>query len=355
MRKEIRQGRRRARRRLGRRRFKIGTGWLVGAAALAILLAVTAILEGRRREADVEHLVAYAHERRIEPVALIEAAGRSNRIVFLGDVHRASSPKRLAADAIEVLARGPGLDAVVLEVGADQQPYIDAYLASEPENATILFAHPRTLHQAWGVDRAYLEIYRSVWALNQELGPGRRIRVLAADLPGWPPDQRLPPPVAAHRYAARDAHMEELIEREVLAGNPWARILIFMGGYHGLKHGGATLDVAGGAPVEVTWLGARLQRRHPGELFTILPDLPRTPSAEGDAVAYAATRAFDLLRRNMREAATPFALRVDGSFDFLSRPILEADLPGLKLSLDPADYTLKDVIDGYMFLGGRGW
>ncbi|HEX7120640.1 MAG TPA: hypothetical protein VF212_17740 [Longimicrobiales bacterium] len=355
MRREIKRGRRRARRLLGRRRLEIGSGWIVGAAALAVAVGVTALLEGRRREADIRSLVAYARERRMEPVELIEAAGRANRIVFLGDVHAARAPKWLAADAIEALARGPGLDAVVLEIGADQQPYIDAYLASEPENATILFAHPRTLHQARGVDREFLEIYHRVWTLNNEFGPGRRIRILAADLPGWPPDRRLAPPVAARRYAARDAYMEQVIEREVLAGDPSARILIFMGGYHGLKHGGATLDVAGARPVRVTWLAARLQQRHPGEVFTILPDAPQGRAPRGDVVAYAATRAFDLLRSNLGDAGASFGLRVDERFDFLTAPILEADLPGLEMSLDPQEYTLKDVIDGYLFLGGQAF
>ncbi|HEX6939452.1 MAG TPA: hypothetical protein VF158_08570 [Longimicrobiales bacterium] len=352
MRKQIKRGRRRARRLLGRRRLRLAGGWVIAATALSVAVGVTALIEGRRREADIQNFIAHARERRMDPVELIEAAGRANRIVFLGDVHGARAPKRLAAEAIEALARGPGLDAVVLEVGADQQPYIDAYLASEPENTAILFAHPRTLQQARGVDREFLEIYHRVWMLNDEFGPGRRIRIIAADLPGWPPDRRLPPPVAAQRYAARDAHMEEAIEREVLAGDTWARILIFMGGYHGLKQR-ATLAVSGADPVRVTWLAARLQERHPGEVFTILPDAPRGRAAHGDVVAYAATRAFDLLRRNLGDATAPFALRVDESFDFLAAPILEANLPGLELSLDPQEYTLKDVIDGYLFLGGR--
>ena len=352
MRKEIRRGRRRARRRLGRRRFRIGTWWVVGLAAVLVVAGVTAFLEKRREWDDISRLVAYAQERRLDPLVLIEAAGRANRILFLGDVHGSPAPKHWAAEAIEVPARGPGLDAVVLEVGADQQPYIDAYLASDPENATILFAHPRTLHQAWGDDRAFLEIYRRVWKLNEELGAGRRIRIVAADLPGWPPEGRLPPPAAAAQYAARDAHMEEVIEREVLSGRPKSRVLIFMGGYHGLKHGRATLAVAGASPVEVKWLGVRLRERHPGEVFSILPDAPRGKSFRADVVSYAATRAFDLLQKNLGGAVSPFGLPVDERFDFLEAPILEADLPGLKLTLDPKGYKLREMIDGYLFLGG---
>ncbi len=351
--KEIKRGRRRARRYLPRRRFRLSARWTMGAAALAVLLALAALFEGYRRDAHVEDLVAYARDRGVEPVKLIEAAGRANRFVFLGDVHRAQGPKRLAADAIEALARGPGLDAVVLEVGSDQQPYIDAYLDSDPENPAILYAHPRTLHRKWGVEHAYVEIYRRVWHLNQELGPTRRIRVLAADLPGWPAERRLPPTEAAQRYAARDAHMADVIEDEILDRNPWARVFIFMGGHHGLKKGGATLRIAGAAPVRVTWLAARLNERNPGEVFTILPDTPPVPMADDAVVAYAATRAFGLLQNHLVGVVAPFALRVDDRFDFLSAPILQVDMPGVELAIDPRGYTLKDVVDGYVYLAGQ--
>lgn len=349
--KEIKRGRRRARRHLPRRRSSVDGRWMVGAALLAVVLAAVALVEGYRRDGNVESLVAYARERGVEPVRLIEAAGRANRFVFLGDVYRSRAPKLLAAEAIEALARGPGLDAVVLEVGIDQQSYIDAYLESDPENIAILYAHPRTLQRQWGVERAYLEIYRRVWKLNNELGPTRSIRVLAADLPGWPSEQRLPPPEAARLYATRDLHMAEVIEHEILDHDPWARVLIFMGGHHGLKHGTATLRIAGAEPVRVTWLATRLNERHPGEVFTILPDTPPVPAADNTVVAYAATRAFGLLQRNLDEAVGPLGLRVDDHFDFLAAPLFEVGMPGLELGLDLDRYDLRDLVDGYVFLG----
>lgn len=349
--RQIKRGRRRARRHLPRRRLPIGPGGLAILAVLVLTIGTAMLLRDRRSWAEVGGLLEYARTRQLDPVSLAVAAGRSRRMVFLGDVHSSAEPKRIAAETIEVLARRPGLDAVVLEVDADQQPYIDRYLESDPENTSILFAHPRTLREHWGASRDYLEIYRRVWRLNRALGPGRRIRIIAADLPGWPPAQPLPPRAAAVRYARRDAFMAELVEREILDGNPRARVLIFMGGYHALKGGHAALHFGGGSPVAVTWLATRLHQEHPGEIFTILVDGGPRPTGYGFATSYGSTRIFDLFRKHLPRATAPFGLVVNDRFDFVSEPIYETRTPELDLSIGPDGYRLQEVIDGYIYLG----
>ncbi|HEX7050407.1 MAG TPA: hypothetical protein VF188_09420 [Longimicrobiales bacterium] len=328
-------------------------GKLATLAALLLIMAGAMLLRVHADPAGVAGLIDYARTGRLAPLDLVVAAGRARRVVVLGDVHAAAAPKRLAADAIEALARGPGLDVVVLEVDAALQPVIDAYLAGAQEDVTPLLLHPRTLG-AGGAPREFLEIYRRVWRLNHGFAPGRRIRILAADLPGWPPERALPPAAAAALFARRDTYMAERIERQVLRGDPGARALVFVGGYHALKMGGAELSVGGGAPRAVTWLGARLRSRHPGEVFSILTDGAGGSAAYTAVAAFRSTRVAELLRRNLPEITAPFALRVDDRFDFLHRPILEVGAPGLGLTLRPDDYRLRDLVDGYIYLGVTG-
>lgn len=349
--RKIRRGRRRARRLIPTRHVRIPWGPLAFGVIVIIAISSAALFRERRDSQEETVLIDYARDNPGDPVRLVVAAGQRHQIIFLGDVLPALEPKRIAADAIDALAHGPGLDAVVLEVGSDLQRRIDTYLETEPENTGILLAEPRAVHAEWGVSTEYLELYRRVWRLNRTLPPGRRIRILAADLPGWPPSATLSPQIAAAQYAQRDAHMTELIESAILARSPRARLLIFMGGYHGLKSGQAELQVGPGAPVPVVWLGTRLRQLHPGEVFTIMADGATRELARGPITGYVASDVFDFLRKRLPDATRPFALTVDNRFDFLRAPLRAAAAPGLEMRIQPADYRLQDVVDAYIYLG----
>jgi hypothetical protein len=350
--RKLKRGRRRARRLIPKRRGR-SIPWIPVAIVAALLVAISsaALLDGRRDRQDEAGLIDYARASQGDPVRMVVAAGHRHQIIFLGDLLPAPEPKRIAADAIDALAHGPGLDVVVLEVGSDLQHRIDAYLETEPENTGILLTEPRIVHDQWGVAPEYLELYRRVWRLNRTLDPGRRIRILAVDLPGWPPAATLPPQTAAARYAQRDSYMTERIESAVLAGNPRARLLIFMGGYHGLKSGQAEILAGTGAPVPVVWLGTRLRQLHPGEVFTIVVDggTPHTPASP--VAGYTASHVYDFLRKRLPDATRPFALAIDNRFDFLRSPIRATVAPGLEMKFRPNNYRLQDVADGYIYLG----
>jgi hypothetical protein len=352
--RKIKRGRRRARHLIPRRRNRVP--WAPFALGFVIIIAVgtAALFEVRRDGNDETGLLEYARASQGDPVRMVVDAGHRHQIIFLGDVLPALEPKRIAADAIEALAHGPGLDAVVLEVGSDLQRRIDTYLETDPENTRILLAEPRAVHDQWGVTTEYLELYRRVWRLNRTLPPGRRIRILAADLPGWPPSNTISPNTAAAQYAQRDAHMTELIESTILARSPRARLLIFMGGYHGLKSGQAELQTGLGAPIPIVWLATRLRQLHPGEVFTIVTDGAARPLARGPFTGYVASDVFDFLRKRLPDATRPFALTVDGRFDFLRAPLRATAVPGLEMKLRPDNYRLQDVADGYIFLGTAG-
>jgi len=334
---------------------RLGFGGIAAGTVLVLTIATAALIDrwgGREEEAQA--LLEYARTARTDPIALALAAAQRHRVLFLGDVHPAAQPKRIAGELIEELARGPGLDVVVLEVAADEQPAIDAYLGSDPEDVGILLSHPRTLRQHWGASREYLEIYRRVWRLNRALGADRRIRIIAADLPDWPPLRPISPHAAIRLYAERDAYMADRLEQEVFARHPQARVLVFMGGYHGIKSGGATLHYGGGPPVDVTWLATRLRQRRLADVYTILLDGSPLTAAFGDIQSYGATRVFDLFRSRLSGVPAPFALYIDERFDFLRDPFYESSGPGMNLEILPRGYRLRDVADAYVYLGTGG-
>lgn len=317
--------------------------------ALAAILVLANLLGRSKGDEDVAALASHVAERGADPAALVAGAVRAHRFVFLSDIDGAPEPKRIAARAIETAATEAGLDVVALEVPESEQPYIDAYLRSDPEDVGILMRRPAALRRHAGTEREYLEIYRTVWRLNRDFDALRRIRIVALDLPDWPPARAVAPATLARGLAHRTAHMVERVETAVLGPNPRARVLLFLDGYHGLRYGRGLMEVGGGGTMELEWLAKALRERYPGDVYTILVDGVR--GGRAGPGAYTGTRAGPVLRRALGRRAV--AVRVDERFDFLAEPLYENGGPGIRLDLRPRGYRLGDVADAYIYAGGR--
>ena len=341
---------RQARRRYMPKARRTGPGTIakVAIVALVVIVAVAALLEMRRGGGAEAALVEHARENRLEPLDLVAVAGRSRRLLFVADVAGAVQPKRFAAEAIERLATTSGLDLVVLDVDSDEQPYIDRYLATTPEDASILMGRPRIVKDAEGLGRDYLEIYRRVWKVNSELGAARRVRIVAADLPGWPPGRSVSPSEAAQLFGRRDAHMLETVMNRALARSPNARVFFFMDGLHVIRNGGARVQTGGTSPVETTWLAALLAERFPQDVYSILVDAQPARSVAPALAGYAGTQAADLLRRG--GLGNGFALRLGPAFPDVPRPAIRTkERTGVEFILEPRAGLMQELADAYIY------
>lgn len=342
------------RKRLARRRYmprahRRGTGTTakIAIVALITIIAVAAILELRGGDGDAREFLEYAASEAVPPLELLAAAARTHRIMLLADIAGSPSAKRFAAEAIDTIANGSGLDAVVLEVGSDQQQWIDLYLETRPENPSILLTRPALLHGAEGTERDYLEIYRTVWRLNEELGAARAIRIIAADLPEWG-TAVASPSQAATLFGQRDAYMVARVQERILSRNARARLLFFVDGLHILR-GEAQVQTGGTAPIRVEWLGSRLQDGI-GEVYSALVDAPPTRNPAPSVASYRGTVLHELIRRQLPGAPDRFALRLRDAFDFARNPIRITTPPGLSFDLLPRDFRLREQVDAYIFL-----
>ncbi|MFL5460541.1 MAG: hypothetical protein ACJ8AY_07625, partial [Gemmatimonadales bacterium] len=141
----------------------------------------------------------------VEPLRFLQFAITQHRIVFLGDIHPVAEPKLLVTQLITSQREDQAIDLLAVEVASEQQEWIDHYLASRPEDVSILVDHPRTLRAHWGVSVEYLGIYRAVYHWNRE-HPRHPTHILAADLRGWP-IAPLTPHMATGGFANRDVWM----------------------------------------------------------------------------------------------------------------------------------------------------
>jgi erythromycin esterase-like protein len=330
---------------------KLGITGVVSLLVVGLILVAGGLLDlrgGGNRE-EVQRFGTYAGQAKQDPVEAIVAGGRAHRFVFLSDIHGSTETKRLATRVVEALANGPGLDAVVLEVGRDQQTYIDRYFDASVEDASVLLSHPRTLRDPGSATRDYLELYHRIWLLNEKLGADRRINVIAADLEGWPDERAVSPTERARRFAQRDEAMAQNLERAVLGSSTRSRLLVFTTGLHALKRGQGLLQSGGSAPVEAQWLAARLEQRYPGEVYSALVDAPGSGSQAVELVPYNGTRIPKAAESVMPPGR--YALPVNDAFDFVSRPVQENGMPGLHFEIAPRNYRMKDVSDLYVYLG----
>jgi hypothetical protein len=342
--------RRRRRGMLPRERSSRTLTGVVAAVLLVAIIGTAALLNGRSRDSASLALVKEIRAERMSPLALLSSAARTHRFLFLSDVPGSNEPKLLAANAIDTLAQSPGLDMLVLEAPATEQPYIDNYLDSNPENAAIVMARSRLLGNP-ATAQATLALYRRVWKLNRVLGASRQIRIALVDVPNWPPTGVERPRTTAGIYASRDRAMFDQIEKNVIARNPHARVLAFVSTYHALKNGVERLRFGGGEPIAVTPLAELETQQHPGEVYSVLVDAPSLASSSGKPGTVGATKVFDIIRRNMPDAGAPFGVRVGSAFDGLREPIYENAVGGVKVDIEPDDYHLRDVVDGYIYLG----
>lgn len=326
---------------------RLGVTGVFAVVALIVIFIAGWLVDRHAASASDRGLADLARASRTDPVDLIARGARANRMLFLSDIHNSAAVKHLAARAIARVGAESGLDAVVLEVGADQQPYIDAFLDRAPEDASVLLSHPRTIGEPGAATRAYLDIYHAIWQLNSKLGPDQRIRIIAADLPGWPPSAPSPAETAK-QLAAREEHMEKIVRENVLSAIPEARVFFFLGGLHTLKSGNVVVQTGGTAPVTVTPLAERFAQTT-SEVYSILVDAAASGVTGRQLVSYDGTRVAKVLEDAgvNKRVATP----ITSEFAYLRYPIVETKTPGIEYSVIPRDYRLSSVADAYIHLG----
>jgi hypothetical protein len=271
-----------------------------------------------------------------DPFQFLQTALRDHQIVFLGDVHPLAEPKLLVARLIREQTEDAAIDLLALEVASEQQEWIDRYLASAPEDTTMLLEHPRTLRAHWGVSAEYLEIYRAVYRWNVA-HPDRPVHILAADLRGWP-IAPLTPHMATGGFVNRDIWMAAAFRKTLEKHSQW-RVLIFMGGYHGLKNVGGQVAIGRVHDRFDRWFAGYL-RDEGVNVFTILTDASHV---EG----HGATRMLDYLSRASSEN---FAVVLDSTSDSVREPMYDVEQEGFQLEFWPSRFPLRSAADAMLIL-----
>lgn len=316
---------------------------LIGVAALVVMLFVQGYIGG----GDSGALAAFVEDRGRDPVDMIVSRAGSRRAIVIGDIPGSGAPKELAQTILRELAGGRGVDALVVDVDSAHQPAFDRYTATRPEDASILTRAPGLL-PAGEAGRQALELYRAVWAINEELGADRRMRILAVAPGAWPPPTALPPRAAAEAYAARGQAMADRVAEQMLERTSRARVVAVVDALHALRATAGELRVGGGGAIRADWFAAALSRRYPVDVFSVLPDAAMDMSGYPIVAQYAGTRLHERLRKAVPARAV--GLPAAGAIAEPRDPVIVRTGPGISLTIVPTPHTLAELTDVYVFL-----
>jgi hypothetical protein len=294
---------------------------------VALLTMACALLSGRATSLDAQTA---------PPLEFVQAALARHRVVFLGDVHPLAEPKQLVSRLIRQQDEASAIDLLALEVASEQQEAIDRYLASAPEDTTILLDNPRTLRSHWGVSAEYLDIYRAVYQWNAR-HPARPVHVLAADIRGWPM-AALTEHMATGGFVNRDIWMAAAF-RKVLDAHPDWHMLAFMGGYHGLKGVGGQVALGRVHDRFDRWFAGYLTDEG-YQIFSILTDALQTGG-------HGATRMYDHLAAGRHDN---FAVALDTTTDVVREPLWDVEQEGYRLEFWPSRIPLRLAVDAMIIL-----
>lgn len=319
------------------------TAITLGVAALLVTLFVQGYIGG----GDADELSAFVGEHGMPPAELVMADAGARRVVVIGDVPGLALPKELTARVLRALAEQRGVDALVVGVDGALQPEFDRYTATTPEDASIL-TRATGLLPAGDEARAWLELYRTVYAINEALGADRRIRILAAAPGPWPPRAALPPKEAAQAYATRGAAMAERVSAQMLERTSRARVVALVDPLQAIRSGYGELRVGGGGAIRADWFAAELARRYPVDVYSVLLDTSLEGSGYPTVVQFSGTRVHDRLLKAIPSEAV--GLPASGPIGEYHDPLELRTGPGVTASILPDEHTLATLVDGYVFL-----
>jgi hypothetical protein len=260
-------------------------------------------------------------------------------LVALGERHRSRQIHRFIHELLAHPDFPNHVDDIVVEFGsAYYQSIADRYvMGSQVSRAELEHLWRGTGQWLVWDSPLYEQFYAAVRARNGTLPENDRIRVLLGDPPiHWP---------AVHtaeeyrRFAERDAHFAEVVEREVLARG--RRALLIMGSTHFQRRGPTDAGISSTRP----GVGEILGRRHADALFVIQPLGPSPERAAEFGLVPAPTfrraRGSPLERQSFARMV-PRNVRV--------RRVVGADTAWIPLS-ELAWPPIAEVVDAVMYLG----
>jgi hypothetical protein len=144
--------------------------------------------------------------------------------------------------------------------------------------------------------------------------------------------------MATGGFVNRDIWMAASFKNVVRQHPEW-RVLIFMGGYHGLKEIGGQVAIGRVHDRFDRWFAGYLADEGI-RVYTVLSDAPQGGS-------HAATRVFDRL---FPSSDQNFAVALDSTSDAIQEPLFDVEQEGFQLEFWPSRFPIRRAVDAMLIL-----
>lgn len=295
---------------------------------------------------DTLSFINYLKKQGQEPKQFVLNALAKHKLVIFGEIHRRLWSWNLCKSII----RDPGFKkstgTIFLEISAHKQNALDQFLAGKTMDTEIILDIFREIQSNGWYDKGMYEFILDVWRLNQTLPPGKRIKIIAADIPR---------PFSTFKTADeqkkffdtvmdRNAFMSKTVETFIKSKKDKRNSLFIVGAGHAYKSSVPGFASAAGSAEPSATAGSLLTGRLPkGEVFILFTHCPVIDNG-GNIDGAVRNGLFDYAF--YRTGNKPIAFLLKNS-PFGTEPF--DALP--EISYKTVTGTYADNYDGYIFLG----
>lgn len=166
---------------------------------------------------DAAPFAKYLKKEGRDPKAFVLKALAKHKLVIYGEIHRRQWSWDFCRSVLNDRVFPESAGTVYMEISAHKQNDLDAFLAKETLDPELILGVFREMQSGGWPDKGMYEFLLDVWRLNRTLPAGKRIKVVAVDIPR--PYSTFRTSEEQEKYfdtvMNRNAFMSETIEKDI--------------------------------------------------------------------------------------------------------------------------------------------
>lgn len=133
-------------------------------------------------DAHLKSFVRFLDEKAEGPKPLVLKALAKHKVVVMGEIHHRPLYWAFNSSLVRDLNFAKSTGVIYMELAANDQPLIERFLAAPQLDATPVIDMLRDIFEMGWPDKPMLDFFITVWKVNQDLPPEKRLRIVLVDM-----------------------------------------------------------------------------------------------------------------------------------------------------------------------------